>query len=347
MNANDSNSCRLSQRNLRFVVPAHALEICESIDSVCHRYADSVMTDLRSLNKPLYGMDLVSGLNVEYSTLEMSFIPNEWYALTQMESIILEMITFVPIQICRAELNTLTIMSDGRNITSSPMSQLQSVQSIDIARSIRFGLLSPLFEAWQGRCIVVTSMGKQSTGKSYFLNHLTGSSFAIAGERCTDGAWISARVHSSNTLIILLDFEGLGSFERTEQEDVFLSVLNASISMFTVFRMEMRLDKEIDSLFSKFQKGVQLLKKTPQLFRGKLYMSVKDVNPNDQKGVVDEFAKKFEQLIGSNKEKNFLTEMYGGKLDVNCSPPLGTIGYYDALMYAKHYIETDLCGQSL
>ena len=33
---------------------------------------------------------------------------------------------------------------------------------------------------------------------------------------------------------MLLDFEGLGSFERSEQEDMLLSVLNAAISNLTI-----------------------------------------------------------------------------------------------------------------
>ncbi|KAF1782247.1 von Willebrand factor, type A [Phytophthora cactorum] len=93
--------------------------------------------------------------------------------------------------------------------------------------------------------------------------------------------------------------------------------------MFTIFRMEMRFDKEIDVLFARFQKGVALIKGDPSLFRGKLYMSVKDVNPNDQKGVLDEFLAKFQKLVGANKDNNFLLDLYSGQLDINCSPPLG------------------------
>ncbi|RAW20581.1 hypothetical protein PC110_g22977, partial [Phytophthora cactorum] len=166
----------------------------------------------------------------------------------------------------------------------------------EIAQSIRFGLLSPLLESWNGRCVVVTSMGKQSTGKSYFLNHLAGTSFAISGSRCTDGAWMSLRF-VSDVLLVVLDFEGLGSFERSEQEDIFLSVLNASVSLFTVFRMGSRFDKDIDGLFSRFQKGVQLIKNDPRLCRGLLFMSVKDVNMNDQQGVVDELATKLNAIL--------------------------------------------------
>ncbi|ETP28980.1 hypothetical protein F442_21797 [Phytophthora nicotianae P10297] len=303
----------------------------------CRYFFQVMMRDLRKLNKPLGGMDFAQ--NLQFVTESNSALD---VGTQPVRSFLQELITFVPIQICRAEANSLTVMTNGK--ATSMDAQSQNLQAVDIARSIRFGLLSPLLESWQGRCIVITSMGKQSTGKSYLLNHLTGSSFAIAGARCTDGAWMSIRILPKNVLLIVLDFEGLGSFERTEQEDVFLSVLNASISMFTIFRMEMRFDKEIDDLFARFQKGVALIKGDPSLFRGKLYMSVKDVNPNDQKGVLDEFVTKFQKLVGANKDSNFLLDLYSGQLDINCSPPLGTINYYQSLMHAQNFIETSLCG---
>ncbi|CAI5731949.1 unnamed protein product [Peronospora destructor] len=312
--------------------------LTQSAEDSCRCFFQVVMRDLRKLNKLLGGMDLARDLTF---TTELS-ASMEHVAPRPVRSFLQELITFVPIQICRAEGNSLTVMTNGK---ASPMgSESQSLQAVDIAHSIRFGLLSPLLESWQGRCIVITSMGKQSTGKSYLLNHLTGSSFAIAGERCTDGAWMSVRILPKNVLLIVLDFEGLGSFERTEQEDVFLSVLNASISMFTIFRMEMRFDKEIDNLFARFQKGVALIKGDPSLFRGKLYMSVKDVNPNDQKGVLDEFVDKFQKLVEVNKGSNFLLDLYSGHLDINCSPPLGTTSYYQSLMHAQTFIEQSLCG---
>ncbi|CEG48495.1 hypothetical protein F444_21954 [Plasmopara halstedii] len=311
-------------------------DMTEQDKDSCLSFFQNLMRDLRKLNKPLCGMDLARNLAFVTDVLRVHIAPQP------AREFVLNLITFVPIQICRAEANSLTVMTNGK--ANSINSQAQKLHAVDIARSIRFGLISPLLESWQGRCVVITSMGKQSTGKSYLLNHLTGSSFAIAGARCTDGAWMSIRILPNQVLLVVLDFEGLGSFERTEQEDVFLSVLNASISMFTIFRMEMRFDKEIDDLFARFQKGVALIKGDPTLFRGKLYMSVKDVNPNDQKGVLDEFFVKFQKLVGANKDSNFLLDMYSGQLDINCSPPLGTVSYYQSLMHAQNYIEMSLCG---
>ncbi|GLE10707.1 hypothetical protein PINS_up022924 [Pythium insidiosum] len=311
-------------------------------------FFSSVMTQLEKLQKPLHGLDLTRELHVfTFDRLRGVEDFSGSFGREFDSSVFLQtLITFVPIQLCRAEFNMLTVMENGHDTSAQALGETQSLQSADIARSIRFGLYSPLLASWPGRCVVITSMGKQSTGKSYFLNHLTGSSFAISGERCTDGAWISVVILPKNVLLVVIDFEGLGSFERTEQEDVFLSVLNASISMLTIFRMEMRFDKEIDDLFNKFQKGSQLLKGDQLLFRGKLYMSIKDVNPNDQRGIIQEFETKLSRLLASNREHNFLTEMYSGQLDINCSPPLGTPGYYRSLVHVQRYIERALCSPS-
>jgi ABC-type uncharacterized transport system ATPase component len=91
-----------------------------------------------------------------------------------------------------------------------------------------------VFRIWEGDIIVVSSMGKQSSGKSYLLNHLSGSLLDVSGGRCTDGVWMTARA-AEKRIYVVLDFEGLGSFERTEQEDMLLSVLNAAISNLTIF----------------------------------------------------------------------------------------------------------------
>ncbi|CAI5746310.1 unnamed protein product [Peronospora destructor] len=299
----------------------------------CHDFLSLLMSDLMELNKPLYGLDLTKDLAVERSLLGVAFKSKS------LKSFFQTLITFLPVQICRAEGNAITMLHDGVDQSLDELDvDVQAWGAADIAESIRFGLLSPLLCAWRGRCVVITSMGKQSTGKSYFLNHLTGSSFAIAGNRCTDGAWMTLRI-MQDVLLVVLDFEGLGSFERTDQEDVFLSVLNASVSMFTIFRMEMRFDKDIDGLFTKFQKGINLLKNDERLFQGTLYMSIKDVNPNDRQGVLGEFRCKFQKLLTANREQNFITEMYSGNLGINCSPPLGTLGYYESLHHARQLIE--------
>ncbi|KAH9289885.1 hypothetical protein KI387_034002, partial [Taxus chinensis] len=111
-------------------------------------------------------------------------------------------------------------------------------------------------------------MGKQSSGKSYLLNHLSGSLLDVAGGMCTDGVWMTITIGEDGDgqgdnryLYVLLDFEGLGSFERSEQEDMLLSVLNAAVSNLTIFnKKDFHLDKDTESAFSRFQSGINLLK---------------------------------------------------------------------------------------
>ena len=54
---------------------------------------------------------------------------------------------------------------------------------------------------------VVSSMGEQSVGKSFALNHLVDTSFAGSAMRTTEGVWMSV-TPTDAALIVALDFEG-------------------------------------------------------------------------------------------------------------------------------------------
>jgi hypothetical protein len=152
-------------------------------------------------------------------------------------------------------------------------------------------------------------MGKQSTGKSYLLNHLTGSLFDIAGGRCTDGIWLTTRT-TKDCLYVVLDFEGLGSIERSEQEDMLLSLFNAAISNVTLFKTDYRLDKDTTVTFSKFQSGVGYLKDSSNLlFQGVFYVVIKDVDGRDIDDLKDEFTQKLGDICRANEKDNFLTKV--------------------------------------
>ena len=141
----------------------------------------------------------------------------------------------LPIQIARAENNSLKPMIDGQSVPRG----LVFANTEALASQIRLGAYEEILAQWKGPLKVVSSMGKQSSGKSYLLNHLSGSPLAVADGRCTDGVWMTVR-EAGGCLYVLLDFEGLGSFERSEQEDMLLSVLNAAISSLTIFNKKVR-----------------------------------------------------------------------------------------------------------
>ncbi|OQS00824.1 hypothetical protein ACHHYP_02402 [Achlya hypogyna] len=263
----------------------------------------SIMNKLKKLNKRLASLSLAENAAINEAMVWPTMHFGRW---------LLELIGFVPVPICRARDNELELLRDGNVVTLSDCAEVHQM-----VPWISFGPTSYILKAWRGPIVAITSMGKQSTGKSYFLNHLTGSSFAISGARCTDGVWLTLRPYG-DTLVVVLDFEGLGSFERSMQEDTLLSVLNAAISQLTIFRIEMRFDKDIDAMFAKFQQGVTMLKGDERLFSGRLYMNAKDVNPNDTDALIGEFDAKLKS----------------GRVLVTACAPLNNVGYYDGLMQA-------------
>ncbi|ETO07574.1 hypothetical protein RFI_29818 [Reticulomyxa filosa] len=180
-------------------------------------------------------------------------------------------------------------------------------------------------------------MGKQSTGKSYMLNHLLGCKFDISGARCTDGVWITARI-AGDVLYVILDFEGLGSFERSPQEDVFLFVFNAAISNCTIFRCENRFDQDIAEMFKRFQKGVQFLQDdNDKLFRGRLLIVVKDIPITDIRQVMDDLSSKIKSFCrnGTNGEsESFVMQMYKDVVNIHIEP-------YPPLMHELFFKKLD------
>lgn len=143
------------------------------------------------------------------------------------------LLCLLPIQIARVERGRLIALRDGQPLAMPEgvggQQQQQTVE--DLCRRVRFGPHEWVLRQMRDRGVqVVAAIGAQSTGKSYLLNHLGGAFFDVAGGRCTDGVWMTVRPgpalleEEDNTepVQVLLDFEGLGSFERTEHEDMLM-----------------------------------------------------------------------------------------------------------------------------
>ncbi|GLJ34389.1 hypothetical protein SUGI_0691410 [Cryptomeria japonica] len=242
-----------------------------------------------------------------------------------------KLVSLVPIQIARAENNAMVALKDGLQIPPD----VSYVDSISLAYSIRFGFYDAVLSSWKGKIKVISSMGKQSSGKSYLLNHLSGSLLDVAGGRCTDGVWMTIATgedgdgsEGSSCLYVLLDFEGLGSFERSEQEDMLLSVLNAAVSNITIFnKKDFHLDKDTEAAFSRFQSGINLLKQDRKLFKGLFYIAIKDVDTSDVEDLMQEFHQKISQICSKSQE-NFILKMYDGKVEIAAMAPYNRSEYY-------------------
>ena len=117
---------------------------------------DSVMGKLKSLNKNLTPLNLVSDLHVSAS----SSVP--WCGThVSVAMWVLELIGFVPVQVCRARDNQLILLRNGQDDCGNT-----GTEAHEVAKSIWFGPISGVLQHWTGPVVVLTSMGKQSTGKS-------------------------------------------------------------------------------------------------------------------------------------------------------------------------------------
>ena len=110
-----------------------------------------------------------------------------------------------PIQIALAENNGLLALRYGFQMAP----KLSYTDNLSLTNSITFGIYDTVLSNWEGEIIVISSMGKQSNGKSYLLNHFSRSLLDVAAGRCTDGVWMTARV-AKKLMYVMLDFEGLG-----------------------------------------------------------------------------------------------------------------------------------------
>jgi len=82
----------------------------------------------------------------------------------------LQLTTLVPVQFCPAEYGTLTVIPDERDncLEGGNDTIEKGIEAHQITENIQFGLFSQLLEAGRGKVIVLTSIGKQSTEKSYY-----------------------------------------------------------------------------------------------------------------------------------------------------------------------------------
>ncbi|GLJ34374.1 hypothetical protein SUGI_0691140 [Cryptomeria japonica] len=203
----------------------------------CLTYLEALIRQLKAgKDKDFSGMEIQFEVNnVENCSVSAAA---EQQKHVKMGMWVGKLVCLVPIQIARAENNAMVALKDGLQIPPD----VSYVNSVSLAYSIRFGFYDAVLSSWKGKIKVISSMGKQSSGKSYLLNHLSGSLLDVAGGRCTGGVWMTLATgedgddsRESRCLYVLLDFEGLGSFERSEQEDMLLSVLNAAVSNITIF----------------------------------------------------------------------------------------------------------------
>ncbi|KAF8321130.1 hypothetical protein DL93DRAFT_2224184 [Clavulina sp. PMI_390] len=254
---------------------------------------------------------------------------------------LVELLCLIPIHIAITAGNRFVPLANGV-ISAEFERSLLGADVMQIANSITLGWYESIFTSYMATkpVKVVSSMGEQSVGKSYALNHFVDTSFAGSAMRCTEGAWLSV-TPTDDELIVALDFEGLHSIERSAQEDMLLVLLNVAVSNMVLFRNNFALSRDLAGLFTSFQSSTSLIKpeQNPTLFRSTLCIIIKDVIDADSDEIVNEFFGKFQRIVHDEQEDNFITKLHGGKLDIIPWPVIQSQDFYNLMVTLKDRLD--------
>jgi hypothetical protein len=175
---------------------------------------------------------------------------------------------------------------------------------------------------------VVSIIGRQSSGKSYLMNRLFGTRFDVATERCTDGIWIGMAVLEGQTYVVL-DCEGLLSHHRTAQDEMRMCLALAAVSDVLIFNTDISgINQHSQKLFESMNSACGRLK-GEGLFKGSLWITVRDVGDTQYEGMKLEIETRIESLRADGKFK-FIMELFGGNCSTVCIHSFKETEYFEA-----------------
>ncbi|KAF8840166.1 hypothetical protein BDN67DRAFT_968994, partial [Paxillus ammoniavirescens] len=298
-----------------------------------HHFSNLITTFERTTKKP--GGDVlrkisVSGVPFSTALDEIQndaewkvsrFFAGEW---------VVNFLCLIPIHIAITKENRFVPLKDG--VYSAELER--SLLGADVNRivdSLTFGWYESIFQSYMSTkpVKVVSSMGEQSVGKSFALNHLVDTSFAGSAMRTTEGVWMSV-TPTQDALIVALDFEGVHSIERSAQEDTLLVLFNTAISNLVLFRNNFALSRDITGLFQSFQSSSTVLDpgENPSLFNSTLMIIIKDVVESDTREIIREFQLKFQKIVQDEQGSNFITRLHRGQLGMLPWPVIESREFY-------------------
>ncbi|RHZ49002.1 hypothetical protein Glove_535g12 [Diversispora epigaea] len=253
---------------------------------------------------------------------------------------VIELFCLIPIQIAVARDNEFIPYRDGVSTREAEQPTLDDDFGLigSVTKSISFGWCESILDYYADLKVkVISSMGEQSCGKSYLLNHFIGSTFDGSAMRCTEGVWMSL-VRTDDTLYVALDFEGLSSIERSAQEETFLQLLNTALSNLVIFKSQFAVNRDISSMFQRFQDGSNYFGDDSDIFQARFCIVIKDVAKCDREGIVDEFHSKFARIV-DREEDNFITKLYRDKVCIYPWPIFTDKAFYTKIKIIKSQLD--------
>ncbi|CAI2180537.1 19077_t:CDS:10, partial [Funneliformis geosporum] len=313
--------------NLKIVLDIVNSDKIDEYEEKFEEYISEIFKDLKnSTKKPTTVLKKFSTSVITFEELDIKNVKFQKKNSSEYElgDWIIQLCCLIPIQIAITRNN---LFQPLRNGLSSNFEFDGYGHVNNIAENISFGWYEGIFKHFGDKKVkIVSSMGEQSCGKSFMLNHLVGTSFDGSAMRCTEGVWMSLEF-----LYVALDFEGLNSLERSAQEDLFLALFNTVISNLILFKNQFAVNRDISSMFQRFQDGAMLFESDSKLFQAKLCVIIKDVAKNDREGIVQEFHLRFSQLVSEEGEDNFVSRMYQGGLDIIAWPMFNDVAWFKTL----------------
>ncbi|TCD63827.1 hypothetical protein EIP91_004894 [Steccherinum ochraceum] len=249
---------------------------------------------------------------------------------------LVDILCLIPIHIAVTRDNRFIPLKDG--VWSSQLERtLLGATVSQIVDSLTFGWYESIFESYMASkpVRVVSSMGEQSVGKSFALNHLVDTSFAGSAMRTTEGVWMSV-TPTEESLIVALDFEGVHSIERSAQEDTLLVLFNTALSNLVLFRNNFAISRDIAGLFQSFQSSSTVLDPAanPTLFKSML-----DVVESDKTEITKEFRLKFQKIVEVEQGSNFISRLHGGSLSIIPWPVIESRQFYTLFPALKKILD--------
>ncbi|GBC20093.1 uncharacterized protein OCT59_006574 [Rhizophagus irregularis] len=314
------------------------LDVDNDIEKYGEKFEDYIIEMFknlkRSTKKPTSILEefTTSVITFQKLDVENAKFQKKFSSECQLGEWIIQLCCLIPIQIAVARNNLFQPVRDGLSSNDG-----YGLHVDGIVKNISFGWYEGIFKHFGDKKVkVVSSMGEQSCGKSFMLNHLVGTTFDGSAMRCTEGVWMSL-VNTKKYIYVALDFEALTCLERTPQEDLFLTLFNTVVSDLILFKNQFAVNRDMSTMFQRFQGGATLF--DSEIFQAKLCIIIKDVPSADREDIVREFMIKFSQLVSEEGEDNFISRMYKGGLEVIPWPMFNDASWFKTLSKVNKKLE--------
>ena len=270
-----------------------------------------------------------------------------------------QLILLLPVQIIRAQARRLYPVVNGVTLNVSLMDFGRNEEAVTkLSNVMTFGPLTSVILAHAQKVKIVASIGRTSTGKSFLLNHLTGTLFYVDPGRCTEGIWISARevickcslCKGNKSLFISVDVEGLGSLTRSAQEDALLAQFTFALSSLVILNQrEKAMDRGLKEMLIKLTSGMKVTKSgdvqnfvhgDDSLFKATFIIALKDISDEETLHILRQMSNEVHSCKAGSAELQKLFQKSPKSVTL---PYQQKAEYYDTLTQSLFRILSNEC----